>query len=129
MAVAENPKFPSEHSCPGGMMVSEPIDDIVAWSNTLSTWRQDCLRRLALADDLSESDQAELLGMIKQEAGLALAEAPPTAIPFTKQPFNGRSHTPIVLKVIANIVGVNPLLSNASLDFLDLQSKRLNSSH
>src|SRR3546814_13576816 len=77
MAVAENPKFPSEHSCPGGMMVSEPIDDIVAWSNTLSTWRQDCLRRLALADDLSESDQAELLGMIKQEAGLALAEAQP----------------------------------------------------
>src|SRR3546814_6108347 len=93
MAVAENPKFPSEHSCPGGMMVSEPIDDIVAWSNTLSTWRQDCLRRLALADDLRESDQAELLGMIKQEAGLALAEAPPTAIPFTKQPFNGGRHT------------------------------------
>ena len=98
-------------------MASEPIDDIVAWSNTLSTWRQDCLRRLALADDLSDSDQAELLGMIKQEAGLALAEVPPTAIPFTKQHFNGGSHTPIVLKGIANIVGVNRLLSNASLEF------------
>src|SRR3546814_14642414 len=55
--------------------------------------------------------------MIKQEAGLALAEAPPTAIPFTKQHFNGGSHTPIVLKGIANIVGVNRLLSNASLEF------------
>src|SRR3546814_6169237 len=55
--------------------------------------------------------------MIKQEAGLALAEAPPTAIPFTKQHFNGGSHTPIVLKGIANIVGVTRLLSNASLEF------------
>src|SRR3546814_18521326 len=99
------------------MMVSEPIDDIVAWSNTLSTWRQDCLRRLALADDLSESDQAELLGMIMQEAGLALAEAPPTAIPFTHQHFNGGSHTHIALNGIANIFGRNRLLSNATTDF------------
>lgn len=98
-------------------MASEPIDDIVAWSNTLSTWRQDCLRRLALADDLSNSDQVELLGMIKQVAGLSVAEAPPTPIPFTKAHFHGGSHTPIVLKGIANVVGVNRLLSNASLEF------------
>src|SRR3546814_20819302 len=95
MAVAENPKFPSEHSCPGGMMASEPIDDIVAWSNTLSTWSQDFRRRLASADDLSDSDQAELLGMIKKEAGLAMAEVPPHENPLPKQNFNRGTHHPI----------------------------------
>ncbi len=101
----------------GGMMASEPIDDIVAWSNTQAPWRQDCLRRLAIANDLSESDEAELLGMIKHAAGFTLAETPPTADPFTKAHFSGGSHTPIVLRGIANIAGVNRLVANASLDF------------
>ncbi|QNO29445.1 AAA family ATPase [Sphingopyxis sp. OPL5] len=99
------------------MMASEPIDDVVAWSNTQVPWRQDCLRRLAIANDLSESDEAELLGMIKHAAGFTLAETPPTADPFTKGHFSGGSHTPIVLKGIANIAGVNRLVANASLDF------------
>lgn len=98
-------------------MASEPIDDIVAWSNTQAPWRQDCLRRLAIANDLSDSDEAALLGMIKQAAGLELAEAPPAADPFTKAHFSGGSHTPIVLKGIANIAGVNRLVANASLGF------------
>ncbi len=99
------------------MMASEPIDDVVAWSNTQVPWRQDCLRRLAIANDLSESDEAELLGMIKHAAGFTLAEAPPAADPFTKAHFSGGCHTPIVLKGIANITGVNRLVANASLDF------------
>jgi energy-coupling factor transporter ATP-binding protein EcfA2 len=99
------------------MMASEPIDDIVAWSNTQAPWRQDCLRRLAIANDLSEGDEAELLGMIKHAAGFTLAETPATADPFTKAHFSGGSHTPIVLKGIANIAGVNRLVANASLDF------------
>ncbi len=98
-------------------MASEPIDDVVAWSNTQVPWRQDCLRRLAIANDLSESDEAELLGTIKHAAGFTLADAPPAADPFTKAHFSGGSHTPIVLKGIANITGVNRLVANASLDF------------
>ena len=99
------------------MMASEPIDDVVAWSNTQVPWRQDCLRRLAIANDLSESDEAELLGMIKHAAGFTLAETPPTADPFTKAHFSGGSHVPIVLKGISNIAGVNRLVANASLAF------------
>ena len=98
-------------------MASEPIDDVVAWSNTQVPWRQDCLRRLAIANDLSEGDEAELLRMIKHAAGFTLAEAPPAADPFTKAHFSGGSHTHIVLKGIANIAGVNRLVANASLDF------------
>ncbi len=98
-------------------MASEPIDDVVAWSNTQVPWRQDCLRRLAIANDLSASDEAELLGMIKHAAGFVVSETPLTAVPFTKAHFSGGSHTPIVLKGIANIAGVNRLVANASLDF------------
>lgn len=98
-------------------MVSEPIDDIVAWSNTQAPWRQDCLRRLAISNDLSESDEAELLGMIKHSAGLTFAETPPTIEPFNKAHFGGSSHTPIILKGIANIAGVNRLVANAFLEF------------
>jgi len=98
-------------------MLSEPIDDIIAWSNTLALWRQDCLRRLAIADDLSENDKAELIGMIKHAAGFTLAETPAAADLFTKAHFRGGSHTPIVLKGINNITGVNRLAANASLDF------------
>lgn len=98
-------------------MTSEPIDDIVAWSNTLTPWRRDCLRRLAISNDLSTDDESALLCMIKQAAGFALAEAPPAADPFTKVHFSGGSHTPIILKGIANIAGVNRLVANAALNF------------
>ena len=98
-------------------MASEPIDDIVAWSNTQVPWRQDCLRRLAIANELTEADEAELLGMIKHTAGFMLAQAPPSADPFTKAHFSGGSHTPIVLKGIANIAGVNRLVENAAINF------------
>ena len=98
-------------------MTSEPIDDIVAWSNTLTPWRRDCLRRLAISNDLSTDDESALLGMIKQAAGFALTEAPPAADPFTKAHFSGGSHTPIILKGIANIAGVNRLVANAALNF------------
>jgi energy-coupling factor transporter ATP-binding protein EcfA2 len=98
-------------------MTSEPIDDIVAWSNTLTPWRRDCLRRLAISNDLSTDDESALLRMIKQAAGFALAEAPPAADPFTKVHFSGGSHTPIILKGIANIAGVNRLVANAALNF------------
>lgn len=77
-------------------MASEPFDDIVARSKTQARWRQDCLRRLAIANDLSNGNEAELLGMIKSAAGLTLAETPATADPFTKAHFSGGSHTPIV---------------------------------
>ena len=98
-------------------MASEPIDDIVAWSNTQVPWRQDCLRRLAIANELTEADEAELLGMIKHTAGFMLAQAPPSADPFTKAHFSGGSHTPIVLKGIANIAGVNRLVENAAINY------------
>lgn len=98
-------------------MASEPIDDIISWSATQQPWRRDCLRRLAIANDLTDADQDELLAMVKQAAGFKLASEPPTPIPFAKAHFGGGAQTPVVLKGIANVEGVNRLVANASLSF------------
>ena len=96
-------------------MATEPIDDIVAWSQTLSPWRRDCLRRLAASNDLIDADVAELLAMIQSSAGF-VAEAP-KPIPFMKEHFGGGKRQPVILKRIANVYGVNRLVAKASLDF------------
>ena len=101
----------------GDSLANEPIDDIIAWSTTQSAWRQDCLRRLCLADELTQDDVDELLAMIKSEAGLAVTGAPPVPVPFAKEHFGSAAHAPIVLKGIANVDGVNRLAEKASLTF------------
>jgi len=37
--------------------VSEPIDDIISWSASQQPWRRDCLRRLAITNELTEADR------------------------------------------------------------------------
>jgi energy-coupling factor transporter ATP-binding protein EcfA2 len=55
--------------------------------------------------------------MVKAAAGFALPSPPPAAVPFAKTHFGGGGDTPITLKGIANIKGVNRLIDNASLTF------------
>ena len=98
-------------------MANEPIDDIVAWSATQALWRQDCLRRLATSADLTQADLDEFLAMIKADAGFTLPSPPPAAMPFTKAHFASSTNTPITLKGISNITGVNRLINKASLTF------------
>jgi energy-coupling factor transporter ATP-binding protein EcfA2 len=98
-------------------VAKEPIDDIVAWSATQALWRQDCLRRLATTADLTQTDLDELLAMVKKAAGFTLPSPPPAAVPFAKAHFGGSANTPITLKGISNIKGVNRLIDRASLTF------------
>ena len=93
------------------------LDDIEAWSSKLSPWRRDCLRRLALSNDLSDGDFEELLAIIRSTAGLDVVPPPPATVPFTKAHFSGTKGTPIIIKGIANVKNVNRLLASASLDF------------
>ena len=97
--------------------MSEPIDDIVNWSENLSPWRRDCLRRLALADDLVVDDLSELLGMVKVAVGLPTNALPPAPIPFEKPHFCGASKHSIVLKGIANVENINRLVPKAGVTF------------
>ena len=94
-----------------------PIDDIEDWSKTQAAWRQDCLRRLALSDGLTQADLDELFAIIKAGSGLAVAAAPPEPVPFTKAHFSGGKRKPIALKGIVNVDGVNRLVSKASIAF------------
>lgn len=98
-------------------MAVEPIDDIETWSKNLSPWRQDCLRRLAISDDLTDADLNELLAMIKQAADFKLSTPAPIPLPFAKAHFGGGKQKPIVLKSIANVENVNRLVTKASLAF------------
>lgn len=99
------------------ILADEPIDDIINWSDSQSPWRQDCLRRLATTADLAQADFDELLAMVKAAAGFTLASPPPVVVPFAKAHFGGGAHTPIILKRVANITGVNRLIDKASLTF------------
>lgn len=93
------------------------LDDIEAWSTKLSSWRRDCLRRLAISNDLSDVDLEELLAMIRQIVGLDVATPPPEAVPFTKAHFGSSKVTQFTLRGVANVKNVNRLLANASLTF------------
>lgn len=99
------------------IVAKEPIDDIIAWSTTQPLWRQDCLRRLATSNELTDTDREKLLAMVKAAAGLVVEGEPPTPIPFAKEHFGGSKQAPIILKGIANVEGVNRLAAKASLSF------------
>lgn len=98
-------------------MNAEPIDDIEAWSNNLSAWKRDCLRRLAISSELTDHDVEELLALVKSTAGFKLNLDPPAPVPFTKAHFGGSEQQPIILKGITNVANVNRLVENASLSF------------
>lgn len=98
-------------------MSAEPIDEIEAWSKKLSYWQQDTLRRLAISNELTDTDLVELLAMIKKEVGFDLSTPIPTPVPFTKAHFGGSKQRSIVLKGIANVENVNRLVSQAGLTF------------
>ena len=68
-------------------MTAEPIDDVLDWAKKLSSWKQDALRRLAISNDLTDTDIGELLAMVKTAAGFSLASAPPGAVPLAKAHF------------------------------------------
>lgn len=92
------------------------LDEIEGWSADQAGWRRDCLRRLAISNELTDADTDELLAMVKAEAGLD-APSPPTPIPFTKSHFGGVKGAPIKLKRLSNLQNVNRLKSGSSLEF------------
>lgn len=83
----------------------------------VSFWKQDALRRLAISNELTETDIDELLAQDKSAAGFKLPAPAPKAVPFTKAHFRAGKHQLIILKGIANVENVNRLVPKASLAF------------
>lgn len=94
------------------------IDDILQWSEKLSPWRQDALRRLASSSTLTDNDRSELLAAIQVAAGFNVKPKPPAPSPLTKAHFSGvTGGAPIKLKAVRNVENVNRLVTSASLIF------------
>ena len=70
-----------------------PIDDIEDWSKTQAPWRQDCLRRLALSDGLTQADLDELVAIIKASADCPSPRFPPNRCPSLRHTFPGASRS------------------------------------
>jgi len=97
------------------------IDLIVEWAQKeLPDWQADAVRRLLTQDQLSESDKAELLAMLKSHQGLV---DPQKAHPEPRRPRRGDmsgllSMPPkITLKAMKDIRNVNALPDRSTLLF------------
>lgn len=101
------------------MTTSQPIDEIIIWSNTkLQPWQRDALRRLACGGSLSQSDTDELLAMVKQKVGLPVSVTPPAVEPLTKAHFSGAiAGDAFTLKEVKEVRNVNRLMTDAALSF------------
>jgi len=93
--------------------------DIIAWSTTLSPWKQDALRRLALSGKITDTDKAELLDQIRSEAGLPIKLASPTtAVPLLATHISSATtQDAIAIKAISDVQSVNQLTPSAELEF------------
>lgn len=101
------------------MTSPQPIDDIVKWSDQkLQPWQRDALRRLACSGALAVEDVVELLAMVKQKAGLAVAAAPPDAVPLAKGHFSGAvAGGPLKLLAVRDVHNVNRLAPASGIAF------------
>lgn len=91
------------------MTALTPTDAILDWSaKKLVPWKQDALRRLAMAGSVSTADLDALLQLLKVQAGFAVADAP-VPVPLDRAHLAAaRSAGPaLTLKAIRNVRNVN----------------------
>lgn len=95
------------------------IHEIANWAKKAPKWQSDAIRRLFTQDQLSASDQDELLALLLAEHGITDgAEPAPTAQPFADLVSDAAGNVKqIVLKEIHSVVGVNALIPDQSIAF------------
>ena len=92
------------------------IDEIEEWSEKLSPWKRDALRRAAISPEFTSADIDELMAMLKVASGFQGIVALP-AVPFEKAHFGAATSGTLTLKGISNVSNVNRLMPKASLTF------------
>ena len=100
-------------------MTTTVSQDIISWSKSLSPWKQDALRRLALSSQIGASDQDELIDQIRVEAGLSIKlSAPTTSVPLLVSHISSATtQGTIAIKAITDVQSVNQLTPAAELKF------------
>lgn len=98
------------------MSGTDVLDEILAWSEGRALWQRDALRRLLVAENLSESDISELTELCKQPHGLAegLVAKPLDKSQLPDQSTKGGR---IEIESIYHHCGVNALAERQSLSF------------
>ena len=92
------------------------LKEILDWSQDRPTWQRDALRRLVLADELSDSDITTLTEICKSGHGLAAQQK---VIPLAQEhiPDTASGAAPVSLVSIFHHRGVNALAENQTLKF------------
>jgi hypothetical protein len=92
--------------------VSFTFNDLLAWSERLSDWQRDALRR-ALTGDLNDTDISELTDLVKVTRGLLQGDgiSPPRPATNAHIRASGPSSPPVALIALREIAYVNVLAS------------------
>jgi hypothetical protein len=77
------------------------IPAILSWASERPPWQQDALRRLMVQGELSEADKAELMGMVRQWAGLSVSGTIAAARPLVATDFPSTSAGETVLRLVS----------------------------
>ena len=89
--------------------MSDIFDELLSWSEGLAGWQRDAMRRLALQDDLTESDFEELME-------IAASGSDGEAIDASHLPSRRAVQDPVQLTKVRHVSGVNRLAEGACLD-------------
>lgn len=92
-------------------MTTFTFEDLIAWSQKLSLWQRDALRRI-LSGRLTDTDISDLCAMAKSAAGIP-TPGKPSPIPAAKNHIrsSGASAPPVALTAVHDITYVNALSS------------------
>jgi energy-coupling factor transporter ATP-binding protein EcfA2 len=95
------------------------VEDILAWAQTrCPPWRQDALRRLASPSALGAADHDDILNLVKDAVGFAVAAPSNPPVPLDRTHLaTATAGPPFHLKAIRNVQGVNRLVPSAGLTF------------
>ena len=88
---------------------------VIDWVKTLPAWQSDAVRRLATQPRLTDSDEAEILELLKAAHGFPSARQ---AQPFAMAPPAEIKKKKIRLRALKDLAGVNALAPNQTLEFL-----------
>jgi recombinational DNA repair ATPase RecF len=91
---------------------------VLDWVDTLPLWQRDLARRVAHAVDLDDGERAEVLALIKSEAGIAVATEVPEPVPLSLEDLPAGASGPVAkLSKYGLLQGVGMVVDDALITF------------
>jgi len=96
------------------------ISRIAEWAKELPDWQSDAVRRILVKGDLTDSDQKELLAILKKSKGIEDPNNPapsPKTLKTSDVPGPSDSRSVVILKSMHGVKNVNALAPDQTLKF------------